>query len=234
MRSRGAACSRQLPAAAPCTRNQDSTSPESNSEANRSGAPARTRTFSPRQGNSPPGMGWNAGPVRSRSDRPHRMAWRALRVPRLRDSATRRAFHLGSAIIQTSRSLLSVGCTFRVARCRLKVDCALVFVEVGTLVARRPLTDPGGRYSRTGFFMSIRTRIRPPAGPRSQEIQRSLALPQFRLARPPFPSPFTAKARRKVCQSFSVVLTVLVPCAGGIDMSAPSVASGLWPCSNLL
>ena len=59
-----------------------------------------------------------------------------------------------------------------------------------------------------------------------RKIQRPLAVSLSRLARPPFPSAFSAKARRKVCQSFSVILTVLVPCAGGIDMSAPSVAAG--------
>src|SRR5450759_1989257 len=36
-------------------------------------------------------------------------------------------------------------------------------------------------------------------------------------------------ARRKVCQSDSVVLTVLVTCADCVDLSAPSPASGLAP-----
>jgi len=60
-------------------------------------------------------------------------------------------------------------------RCPVYRSGTLNVVEVGTSVALRPpLTDPGGRYSRTGLFMSIRSRIRPPAGPRSQKNPTTL------------------------------------------------------------
>src|SRR6266852_6014679 len=41
-------------------------------------------------------------------------------------------------------------------------------------------------------------------------------------------------ARRKVCQSLSVVLTALVSCADCVALSAPSPASGLAPCRWIL
>ncbi len=44
----------------------------------------------------------------------------------------------------------------------------------------------------------------------------------------------TPMARRKVCQSSSVVLTALVACADCVDLLAPSPASGLAPCCWLL
>ena len=46
-----------------------------------------------------------------------------------------------------------------------------------------PLTDPGGRYSRTGLFKSTRSRMSHPDCPRPPKIQQPLAETQFLLAR---------------------------------------------------
>ena len=45
---------------------------------------------------------------------------------------------------------------------------------------------------------------------------------------------FSAMARRKVCQSLSVVLTALVSCADCVALSVPSPVSGLAPCLWIL
>jgi len=108
-------------------------------------------------------------------------------------------------------------------------------IRVTPVLFHRHPTDPRDRYSRTGLFMSIRTRMRPLADPMvaANPANRWPILSSGWQGRR-FPSAFSAIARRKVCQSFSVVRTALVLCPGGIDMSAPSVASGLWPCGDLL
>jgi hypothetical protein len=56
-------------------------------------------------------------------------------------------------------------------------------VEVGTRVAPCPLTDPGGRFSRTGLFRLTRTRIRLRDQPPQEEVPNALAETQFQLAR---------------------------------------------------